>query len=128
MRLILHMMLVQAMFGCDCETQSVAQARKHAGIVFRGTIVAFHDSAPSVDPAGVTHTWRVAVFQVTRVWKGDVPTACVGFWPTHLKVGTDLLVYASRIDQDYVTDICTRTALASKTKDFPILGPGRAPK
>jgi len=57
-------------------------------------------------------------------------SACVGFWPPFLKVGNDLLVYASRIQghSEYFTNICTRTALAADAKDFDELGPGEEPK
>jgi hypothetical protein len=55
--------------------------------------------------------------------------ACIGFWPSFLMVGNDLLVYAYRIDgSDYITDVCSRTQLAKVTKDFTQLGTGHAPK
>ena len=68
-------------------------------MVFRGTIAELRDLPGS--------KLQVAVFRVSRVWKGDVgPTfempamkegvACIGFWPDYLKVGNDLLLYASR--------------------------------
>ncbi|MGA3204862.1 MAG: hypothetical protein ABSF12_20405 [Bryobacteraceae bacterium] len=83
----------------------------------------------------------IVVFRVSRVWKGDVgpifempaleeTSMCVGFWPTHLKVGNDLLVYAVRNpgENAYYTNICTRTALAKDAKeDFDQLGRGGEP-
>ena len=50
----------------------------------------------------------------------------MGFWPSHLKVGNDLLVYAFRIPNgsEYFTYICSRTALVEESQDFDALGPG----
>ena len=112
-------------------------------MIFRGTIIELRDSGKGVNNAGGWYrdTGKIAVFRVTRVWKGDVEetfempaieetSTCMGFWPSHLKVGNDLLVYASRFSKSgpYVTDICTRTALAKDAKDFGELGPGSEPK
>jgi hypothetical protein len=54
--------------------------------------------------------------------------ACVGFWSNHLRVGNDLLVYASQLKGSYVTDICTRTQFAKDAgEDFSQLGLGLPP-
>ena len=117
--------------ACDCETPSVSSAKRHADVVFRGTITQFRDSGKG---------WRIAVFKVTRVWKGDVQETfempaieegpCFGFAPRLIRGWNDLLVYATRIkpESDYLPDACSRTALASETTDFNQLGPGRKPK
>lgn len=117
--------------ACSCAEETVKQAKRQAEIVFRGTITAFKDSGGGA---------RVAVFRVSRVWKGKVTerfempafetqAACIGFWPSFLKVGNELLVYAYRLGTPaaYFTDICTRTALAAKSKDFAELGRGWEP-
>jgi hypothetical protein len=85
----------------------------------------------------------MAVFRVSRVWKGDVgetfempaveeTSACMGFWPSDLKVGSDLLVYAWRVGSAYYTGICGSHILARENgkdaKDFEELGPGAKPK
>lgn len=114
--------------GCDCAHVSVKQAKKWADVVFRGSIT---------DISG-----GKVVFRVERVWKGNIgrtfempelreEAACIGFWPSQLKVGNDLLVYAkwqpfgSR-DGAYFTNICTRTRLSSGAgEDFRKLGRGK---
>jgi hypothetical protein len=118
--------------ACDCETPSVRGAKREADLVFRGTITQFRDSGKG---------WRIAVFKVSRVWKGDVHetlempaieegAACFGFAPRLIRGWNDLLVYATQIepDSDYIITSCSRTALASETTDFKQLGPGRKPK
>jgi hypothetical protein len=75
------------------------------------------------------------------VWKGDLArifempaiketSACIGFWPDWLKVGSDLIVYAFKVSQPavYVTDICSRTGFTAASKDLAELGSGRRPK
>jgi hypothetical protein len=60
--------------------------------------------------------------------------ACLGFWPSLLAVGNDLLVYAFRIPPDdpkaeYITSICTRTQLATTAaEDLAKLGKGKRPR
>jgi hypothetical protein len=118
--------------GCECVSSDVQSSQKRAEIVFRGRITGLRDTGDG------THA---VIFAVDRVWKGDVPrtfempairetSMCIGFWTSYLEVGNDLLVYAYRIDGkgDFITDICSRTALAEKSKDFAELGPGHAPK
>ncbi len=116
------------MLGCDCAGLSVKEAKKSADVVFRGTITDIG--------AGKV------VFRVNRVWKGnvgrtfDMPefiegAACLGFYEGFLKVGNDLLVYATRLhrgsnDEDYFTSICTRTRLSSDAgEDLSKLGKGQ---
>jgi len=55
---------------------------------------------------------------------------CIGFWPPYLKVGSDLLVYASRPpgSSEYITSICGFHKLAKDAdKDFKELGAGIEP-
>jgi hypothetical protein len=118
--------------ACECSVPSVGAAARHADVVFRGTIASFRESG---------HGYRIAVFKVSRVWKGDVKevfempaieegAACLGFPPPLIRGWNELLVYAYRIEpgSDFITDICSRTALASKTTDYKQLGPGHKPK
>jgi hypothetical protein len=130
-----------ATWACSCREITVKEASDHADVVFRGTIVSFRDSAKDFGIPGVFKgTKKLAVFHVTRVWKGDVGqtfempaveelAACTGFWSKFLKEDTELLVYANRArrDSEYYTSICTRTALASKSKDYEELGSGKEP-
>jgi hypothetical protein len=128
--------------ACDCSPPSVKQSVAQADIVFRGSIVRFRESSKAF--FGMDwKTSRVAVFRVSRVWKGPVqPTfempaveeraACWGFWRDHLKLGNDLLVYAYAFgdgdEKEYYTSICSRTELAKNSQDFEELGPGEDPK
>ncbi len=122
---------VSAARGCDCAEVSVKEAKKWADVVFRASITDISEGK--------------VFFRVDRVWKGNVgrtfempefreEAACLGFWPTHLKVGNDLLVYAKRMplgstDGAYFTNICTRTRLSSSaSEDFSRLGRGTAPR
>jgi len=130
--------------SCECSESTVEQSRDRAEVVFRGTIIALRDTKTPSKIGGRVHDLKkVAVFRVTRVWKGDVgetfempaveeTSMCTGFWPTFLKIGNDLVIYARRFkgQPEYYTDICTRTMPASdaaKFKDFDKLGPGEEP-
>jgi uncharacterized membrane protein YjfL (UPF0719 family) len=114
--------------GCDCVPKgSVKHSKKWSEIVFRGTITEIKDGT--------------AFFHVERVWKGKVPrkftmpalaegAACVGFWPSYLTTGNDLLVYASRLSKDgeYFTSVCDQTKPSSDAgEDFRKLGKGKPP-
>lgn len=130
-------------YACNCTEPSVEAKRDYAEIIFRGTIVELRDSSKPADisPGFARDTKKVVVFKVTRVWKGHVgqtfempgieeTSACIGFWPDFLKVGQDLLVYASRFgSSDYRTSICGRHKPAKDAeKDFKTLGPGKEPE
>jgi hypothetical protein len=59
--------------------------------------------------------------------------ACVGFWPPYLKVGSDLLIYASATNGEYYTGICGGHKLVTNHddrayRDFSVLGLGLPPK
>jgi len=128
--------------ACDCVEASVQQKRDHADIIFRGTIVELKDSSTNgaIQPGFGRDLKKIVVFKVDRVWKGQVgrtfempaieeTSACIGFWPTFLKVGEELLVYASRFGSpDYLTSICgNHKPVKDAEKDFGILGRGREP-
>jgi hypothetical protein len=116
-------------FSCECRDLTVQDARNLADIVFRGWITGFRN---------IGNGTRSAVFAVDRVWKGDVPKIlempeikggadCQGF-PVTLEVGKALLVYAFRNGaRGYRTTICSRTAIAARSKDFSELGTGHEP-
>jgi hypothetical protein len=133
-------------YACDCIEPSVQSKKEAAEVIFRGTIIALRDAAAATDlPSGWVHdTKKVAVFRVSRVWKGDVgetfempaveeTAACTGFWRPYLKVGADLLVYARRIGSEYYTGICGSHKLATdarnkSAKDYKVLGSGAVPQ
>jgi hypothetical protein len=133
-------------YSCDCTEPSVQHKRDHADVIFRGTIIELRDGKAATDLPSrlVRDTKKVAVFRVSRVWKGDVgetfempavveTSACTGFWPPYLKVGADLLVYAYRSESEYYTAICgshklARNVSGKAAKDFKELGPGEAPQ
>ena len=132
-------------YACGCIEPSVGAKKEYADVIFRATIIALRDAKAATDlPSGlVRDTEKVAVFRVSRVWKGDVgetfempaveeTAACIGFWPPYLKVGSDLLVYANRRGSEYYTSICgfhklTKDPNDNAAKDFDALGPGVAP-
>jgi len=117
--------------GCDCAPVSLRDAKAGSEVVFRGTITSIRGGKVR--------------FRIERVWKGnigrtfDMPefpetSACIGFLPSLLQVGNDLLVFAWRLhrdsnDNDYFTSICTHTQLSqSAGEDFAGLGRGKAPR
>jgi len=132
--------------ACGCIEPSVQAKKEHAEVIFRGTIIALRDAKAEahIPPGWFLDTKKVAVFRVSRVWKGDVgetfempaveeTTACLGFWPDYLKVGADLLVYARRIGSEYYTGICgshkpATNANNKDAKDLEVLGPGAVPQ
>jgi len=104
------------------------KAKHHASIVFRGTVAEFRVA---------TNGDRMAIFQVNRVWKGDVTEhfemlalegdACFDFPYSLLRVGNELLVYASRFpDRAYFPMPCN-TKFARNSNDMREIGPGRKP-
>jgi hypothetical protein len=125
---------------CDSRKQWRAE---HAE--YQKTYWQTHPDAATDLPSGcVRDTQKLAVFRVSRVWKGEVgetfempaveeTSACTGFWPKYLKVGSDLLVYARRFGSQYYTSICgshklARDANNKDAKDFEVLGPGEVPQ
>lgn len=115
--------------GCDCIVVPAREALHFSEIVFRGTVVRFRYTEK-----GDT----MAVFQVTRVWKGPVTPefemlaaqgdTCNDFPPGILRLGNELLVYAHRLEgPDYFPAHCN-TTLVRNAKDILTLGPGRKPK
>jgi hypothetical protein len=130
-------------FACECSAPSVQVKREHSDVIFRGTIIALKDSEKA---AGIAEGWgrdtkKIAVFRVIRFWKGQVgktfempaveeTSACIGFWPPYLKVGSDLLVYASgHGGAEYYTSIYGFHMLSKDVdEDFKELGTGVEPK
>ena len=128
--------------ACDCREPNVAFKRDHADIIFRGTIVELRESSK---PSAVSAGWgrdlgKTVVFRVSRVWKGQVgqtfeipaieeTSMCMGFWPDYLKVGQELLVYATHFEgSEYMTGICGgHKAAKDARKDFRVLGRGGEP-
>ena len=118
-------------YGCSCvQPESMKQALEGVDIAFRGTIT-----------GRASGLRRDAIFRVERVWKGQVSDRvrvewkveegdCNGFHNDHLKVGSDLLVFAKRgTDGIYRTNICYPTKPASEAgSELAELGPGAAPK
>jgi hypothetical protein len=82
-----------------------------------------------------------AVFEVTRVWKGDVGQRfdvewrrgdggdCNGFWTDQLKIGAELIVFAKRgKDGVFRTNLCSPTGPVSNAATvIKELGAGRVP-
>jgi len=79
--------------ACDCPSITVEAAKAGAEVVFRGRITALRDSKNDLGYFAVLgrDTKKIAVFHVSRVWKGEVgetfempaleeTTACWGFW------------------------------------------------
>jgi hypothetical protein len=128
-------------YPCSCSPPiSAGIASDSADVVFWGTITALRDVQEAL-PGGGQYTRRIAVFRVSRVWKGRIgPTfemtapqenePCIGPEPSYFKVGNDLLVYAKGTPKlGYGLPLCSRTALAENAKsDFGDLGPGQEPK
>jgi hypothetical protein len=130
-------MLVDIAQACSCIPITAAEASRRADVVFRGTIVDIHDVC--IEPPQL---WkRVAIFRVSRVWKGVVGDSfempaienpgglCYGFAKGLLAIGNELIVYANRSSAtgQYSTGLCSHTALASRTHDILELGPGKMP-
>ena len=133
--------LVGAAYACSCIPVTASELMRHADVVFLGTIIDLHDVHTAV-PGVLRTNKRVVVFRVSRVWKGDLGqvielpaieqsgSMCIGFPTGLLSVGNELLVYANRepVTHDYVTSICSHTALAKQTRDLQELGQGKLPR
>jgi hypothetical protein len=87
--------------ACTSVAIPVKEAKKHATVVFRGAISEYRDSGKG---------YKIAVFQVRRVWKGHVgrviqlstfpgfsDAPCARFSTTLLEVGSDVLVFAREV-------------------------------
>lgn len=128
--------------ACNCREPKVQFKKDHSDVVFRGTIIELRDSDKA---AGISAGWgrdtkKIAVFRVSRVWKGEVgqtfempaveeTSMCLGFWPNALMLGADLLIYADRSqvlgrEDEYYTSICGFHKSARGSKDLRKLGPG----
>jgi hypothetical protein len=128
--------------ACECTEPSVEDAKQAADIVFRGYIRALRPTGkrPRLVGGGGKITFfdtgKIAVFRVTHTWKGklgqtfEMPAAedaggCWGFKPAFLRLGSDLIVYATRQpDGEYYTGICTRTRFSKDAIELEDLGQG----
>lgn len=129
---------ITAVYGCNCSEPTVKDAAARATVIFRGTLTALKSSGKASFRRS-SESEKIAVFSVTRVWKGDVGKAfemaavleeadCLGFAPQFLKPGAELLVYAFRLEGELITGICTRTRFVRYgSEDFKELGPGHFP-
>jgi len=118
--------------ACDCVQLPSRQAERAAEIVFQGTVVALRDSGTG---------YPIAVFKVSRVWKGHVSETfemparkevfgCIGFIPT-VEVGAEFLVYAYRLvpsDHEYLPQPCQTDLVRRAAKQLQDLGDGQKPK
>ena len=126
--------ILGASLGAACTSVELplSYTKKGADVIFRGTISEYRDTGKG---------YKIAVFQVSRVWKGRVgrvvemstypgysDVACAHFSTTLLEIGSDELVFARKVKgQDYLTNYWSGTRSA---KDYPYLselGPGRPP-
>ena len=131
--------------ACNCREPKVEFKKDHSDVVFRGTIIELRDSDKA---AGISAMWgrdtrKMAVFRVSRVWKGEVgqtfempaveeTSMCLGFLPDALMVGADLLIYADRVqvpgrESEYYTSICGFHKSARSAHDLRKLGRGEEP-
>jgi hypothetical protein len=115
--------------ACTCvSSPNIENSRNQVDVIFQGTIT-----------SRSMWLWGDAIFHVSRVWKGSVGSQfrieakvehsdCDGFWGDHLKVGTELIVFAKRgNDGIYRTSVCYPTGLVSAVADVAELGPGKNP-
>lgn len=143
MKVCALLLLVSGMsYACSCMESPARQKLERADIVFRGTIAELRptEKGAGVNPGFARDAQKTVVFRVTHVWKGKIgqtfempaieeTSACIGFWPSYLKVGEDLLVYAQRFgDSGYMTNICGNHKRAKDAADdFSVLGRGNEP-
>jgi len=109
------------------------EAESYSELVFRGKVQNYNRS--------------VAVFRVSRVWKGDIPRnyempamesteLCDGFPPRLLVAGNELMIYARRVQSqwgDYVFFVyfplhCQIRLAKDAKADFRQLGRGHKPR
>jgi hypothetical protein len=127
-------LILGANLGVACESIDLPlkQAKTHADVVFRGTISDYRDSG---------NGYKIAVFQVSRVWKGRVGTVvemstypgysdrpCEGGSTRLVDVGSDVLVFARKVKgQDYLTNYWSGTRAVEGYPYLRQLGPGKPP-
>lgn len=129
-------MSIGAVNACECMGSTVQLGKDGGQVVFRGTVIALRPAPKRRVPGD---TGRIAVFRVSRVWKGKVgeifempadeaTAACWGFSPL-LAVGDELLVFAHQLwGSDYATNFCRTKRVKFASKDLEELGPGEEPK
>ena len=121
--------------ACECMGSTVQNGKDGADVVFRGTLTALRP-APKIRFPG--DTGRIAVFRVSRVWKGKVgdifempadeaTAACWGF--SSLTIGDELLVYARQLGgTHFASNFCHTRRVKFASKDLVELGLGEEPK
>jgi hypothetical protein len=125
---VLFFCLQHTVHACFCSRPDAKDALRYADIVFRGELI--------------EHRGRIALFRVDEQWKGNLAKEvevewregnhgdCDGFWPQFLKVGSHLLVFATRGTPGiYHTSICLPTKFVDKAgAEIKELGPGNPPR
>jgi len=130
--LLLSLSLTKVGLACVCappipgeEDRMIRADLQRADIVFRGQIIA--------------HKGHAAVLRVQEQWKGNLKSYvklewrrgdrgdCNGFWPSDLKVGNELLVFATKGHfGKYRTSICQPTGpVSTADRVLGVLGPGK---
>jgi hypothetical protein len=80
---------------CDCVDIGIQRLKSGSDLVFQAVVTGFHGSGEN----------RMVIFDLSRVWKGKVTRTfemraiegpCISFYSGLLKVGNELLVFASR--------------------------------
>lgn len=129
--LVAGLLVTNLGMACTSVALPVKYEKKHATAVFRGVICEYHDSGEG---------YKIAVFQVSRVWKGQVgpvvelstfpgysDAPCRVFSTTLWNVGTELLVFARKgKGQHYLIGYWAGTR-APHDEDLHELGPGTPP-
>ena len=117
-----------AAWACTCFAPSAKTALGRVDVVFRGTLI--------------EHKERSAIFRVREQWKGNLGADievewregdngdCNGFWTEYLKIGNELLVFATRgAGGIYRTSICLPTKFVAEAQtELHELGPGSPPR
>ena len=129
---MLFFVSLELTYAMQCACASGPEDKHGAEIVFRGKVIAFHESAKG---------GRIVVFRVSRVFNGD-PTeifempaletvwACFGFYPGVLQLGNELLVYASSFGSTGPADLSVKCATKpwSAANNISKLGHGKKPR
>ena len=125
----------RAALCCEVIGPSFRQEFKRAHAVFRGIITEYRDRGQG---------YKIAVFQVSRVWKGKVErivemSTYPGYWDCScaspysdilLPLGSDEIVFAGRDKgRSYLTNYwCGTKSAKDDAGDLRKLGPGKPPR
>ena len=126
-------LIFAAGLGAACEAVYLPAngEKKHAEVVFRGTISEYRDSGTG---------YKIAVYRVSRVWKGRVgqtmelstfpgysDAPCASFSTKLFDIGSDVIVFARK---EKGKDFLTGYWWALSAQHYPYLsqlGPGKQP-